>query len=405
MNSLWWLILGLLAGWLIELAIDYRYWRRQAQVTAARLAEQEAALLARSQALDVRQADLAAREEEVTTLQTTLAAKDAELLAQAQRTDQRAEEVARLEQAMDKRRADLDRMGLTLNEREKDIAARGELLKIGESDYAVRQEKLESSEADVARRLAVVSNRESAMQNWEARILAREHEVGDKEAELVRKAATATQLQASLEAMKALVSRQYKTPQGADDLQAIEGIGPEIAELLHSADIKTFERLSETSLGELTRILQGGGSRFGLADPLSWAEQASYLVEADFIGFEDLKEELIGGKRRDADLLQQAALDQVGSAGTPELAEPVIESMAVAPSAPAPADAGAVVTPPEDPPDGVTDVPRPFVTPTESGSDAGTADTDAGPADTDVGPSAGVSVEPASEADVSQPPR
>jgi predicted flap endonuclease-1-like 5' DNA nuclease len=397
MSSLWWLILGLLAGWLIELVIDYRYWRRQAQIAAARLDQREAALVARSQVLDSRQAELAEREEEVTNLQTALAAKDAELLAQAQRTDQRAEEVARLEQAMDKRRADLDRMGLTLNEREKDIAARGEVLKTGEADYALRQEKLESSEADVARRLAVVSNRESAMQNWEARILAREHEVGDKEADLVRKAATATQLQVSLEAMKALVSRQYKTPDGADDLQAIEGIGPEIADLLHSADIKTFERLSETSLGELTRILQGGGSRFGLADPLSWAEQASYLVQADFIGFEEFKAELIGGKRRDADLLQQAAADQAESAGTPEVAEPGIEPEALGPMTSAPADTGAAGMSSEGARDEVAEPARPFETPPGVAIEAST--------DPDVGSSAGVSVEPEDEANVSHPPR
>ena len=145
------------------------------------------------------------------------------------------------------------------------------------------------------------------MQNWEARILAREHEVGDKEADLVRQAATAADLRAGLAAMKELVGRQYRTPEGADDLQAIEGIGPKIANLLHNADIRTFERLSETSLGELTRILEAGGSRFGLADPLTWAEQASCLVNGDYVAFEQLKEELIGGVRRDAALLQEAA--------------------------------------------------------------------------------------------------
>ncbi len=318
MSGLWWLILGLLSGWLIELAIDYRYWRRQAQDTAARLAEREASLEARAQSLDQQQAALESRGEELTTLQTTLAAKDAELLALAKRTDERAEEVTRLEQAMDKRRADLDRMGLTLNEREKDIAARSERLKATEIDVAARLETLQSAEADVTRRVAVVSNRESAMQNWEERILAREHELNDKEADLVRQAATAAELRASLEAMKELVARRYKTPEGDDDLQAIEGIGPEVAELLHRAGIRTFERLSETSLGELTRILEAAGSRFGLADPLSWAEQASWLVQGDYIGFEKLKEALIGGIRRDADRLQQQEASATSPAGAPQ---------------------------------------------------------------------------------------
>ena len=307
MSGLWWLILGLLAGWLIELAVDYRYWRRQALIAALRLAEREAALTARSQSLDEKQGALNLRDEELSGLQVTLAAKDAELLAQAKRIDERAEEITRLEQAMDKRRADLDRMGLTLNEREKDIGARNDTLKVAEADVAARLQKLEPAEVDVSRRVAVVSNRESAMQNWEARILAREHEVGDKEADLVRQAATATALSASLAAMKDLVHRQYQTAEGDDDLQAIEGIGPKIANLLRNAGIRTFERLSETSLGELTRTLEAGGSRFGLADPLSWAEQAACLVNGDYVAFERLKEELIGGVRRDAALLQQAA--------------------------------------------------------------------------------------------------
>ena len=101
MSALWWLILGLLAGWLIELAIDYRYWRRHARAEAARIAQQEAALAARTTELDQRQAALAQRDEELSTLQATLNAKDAELLAQAKRIDERAEEVTRLEQAMD----------------------------------------------------------------------------------------------------------------------------------------------------------------------------------------------------------------------------------------------------------------------------------------------------------------
>lgn len=307
MSGFVWLVLGLLIGWLIELAIDYRYWRRHARLEAARIAEQEAALAARAATLDEQEKALAARDAELTELQATLTARDAELMAQAKRIDERSEEITRQEQAMDKRRADLDRMGTTLNEREKDLNARNEALKPREADVAARMEKLEAGEADVVRRVAAVSNRESAMQNWEQRLLAREQELGDKESELVRKAATADVLLAELDAVKGLVRRQYQTPEGADDLQAIEGIGPKIANLLRNADITTFERLSETSLGELTRLLEAGGPRFGLADPLTWAEQASLLFNGDYVGFEQLKEELIGGVRREEAQAQQAA--------------------------------------------------------------------------------------------------
>src|SRR5690606_1945500 len=120
-----------------------------------------------------------------------------------------------------------------------------------------------------------------------------------------------------LESIKGLMRRQYQTPEGEDDLQAIEGIGPKIASLLRNADIKTFERLSETSLGELTRLLESGGPRFGLADPLTWAEQAALLFNGEFVAFEQLKEELIGGVRREAQAAPAAAVPAAaGSAGS-----------------------------------------------------------------------------------------
>ncbi len=333
MSGFVWLVLGLLIGWLIELAIDYRYWRRHARLEAERIAQQEAALAARVVTLDEREAAVATRDAELTELQSTLTARDAELMAQAKRIDERNEEVTRQEQAMDKRRADLDRMGTTLNEREKDLNARNEVLKPREADVAARMEKLEAGEAEVTRRVAAVSNRESAMQNWEQRLLAREQELGDKESELVRKAASADVLRAELDAVKGLVRRQYQTPEGADDLQAIEGIGPKIASLLRNADIRTFERLSETSLGELTRLLESGGPRFGLADPLSWAEQASLLFNGDYVGFEQLKQELIGGVRRDAEALQasnqpapEMPVDGVADTGAAEAEVPAASS-------------------------------------------------------------------------------
>ena len=148
----------------------------------------------------------------------------------------------------------------------------------------------------MTRRIAVVSNRESAMQNWEARILAREHEVGDQEAELVRKARTADQLAAGLAAANLLLRRQYLTDDGQDNLAVIDGVDANIAELLHEADIRTFERVAETSLGEFSRLMESGGSRLGLADPSTWAEQASLLFNGDYVGFEQLRAELAAGE-------------------------------------------------------------------------------------------------------------
>ena len=50
------------------------------------------------------------------------------------------------------------------------------------------------------------------------------------------------------------------------------GIDDRTVELLNQAGIRTFERLAETSMGELTRLMEAAGPRYALANPLSWAE-------------------------------------------------------------------------------------------------------------------------------------
>lgn len=298
MNAIWWLVLGALIGWLVELAIDYLYWRKQAKAVAARQAERHVELRQEADRLQARSVALDARDAELTEQKSVQNAKDAELLAQARRLDERAEEHTRLEQRLEKRRAELDKAGLTLNEREREIAGRHEALKALEADAGERMKALTANEQDVARRVAVVSNRESAMSSWETRILAREREVADREALLARDIAEAEATQVGFATLKALVGRQYRHADGRDNLETIAGIEPKIAGLLHDADIRSFERLSETPVGELTRILEAAGPRFGLADPMTWAEQAGLIHAGDFLGFEALKDELQGGVRR-----------------------------------------------------------------------------------------------------------
>jgi predicted flap endonuclease-1-like 5' DNA nuclease len=82
-----------------------------------------------------------------------------------------------------------------------------------------------------------------------------------------------------------------------DDLVKIEGIGPKIAGLLHERGIFTFADLAKAELGVLQNVLAQAGSRFRLADPGTWAEQAQLLADGDTAGFERLTKELKGGKR------------------------------------------------------------------------------------------------------------
>ncbi len=297
MNALGWLVLGLLIGWAIEFAIDFLYWRKKAQEEAEALAQQESVLLAQQTELGHRQATLRLREKEMADLQASLASRDAELLQQARRVEERSDDLSRVEQAIEKRRADLDRMGLTLNEREKEIAARGEQLRSKEVNYNRRLDTLESTEAELARRVAVVSNREEAMQSWEGRILSREHDVADREASVNYHANRIANDAAGYEAVKHLLKQHYRTAEGRDRLQALVGIDDRTVELLNQAGIRTFERLAETSMGELTRLMEAAGPRFALANPLSWAEQAGLFLAEDWVALDNLQAELKGEKR------------------------------------------------------------------------------------------------------------
>lgn len=90
-------------------------------------------------------------------------------------------------------------------------------------------------------------------------------------------------------------------PYGQEQLEAIEGIGPKIAELLRAAGITTFRRLADTPTVELARILEQAGPRFRLADPATWCEQADLAARGDWAGFEALKEKLVAGVRKSAD--------------------------------------------------------------------------------------------------------
>ena len=343
MNALGWLVLGLLIGWAIEFAIDFLYWRKKAQEEAEALAQQESVLLAQQTELGHRQATLRLREKEMADLQASLASRDAELLQQARRVEERSDDLSRVEQAIEKRRADLDRMGLTLNEREKEIAARGEQLRSKEVNYNRRLDTLESTEAELARRVAVVSNREEAMQSWEGRILSREHDVADREASVNYHANRIANDAAGYEAVKNLLKQHYRTAEGRDRLQALVGIDDRTVELLNQAGIRTFERLAETSMGELTRLMEAAGPRYALANPLSWAEQAGLFLAEDWVALDELQAELKGEKRENvaAGLLAamrrrpgaqtadtQEAAQQAGETGTPAAETPVAETAA-----------------------------------------------------------------------------
>jgi predicted flap endonuclease-1-like 5' DNA nuclease len=82
-----------------------------------------------------------------------------------------------------------------------------------------------------------------------------------------------------------------------DDIEQIEGIGPKIAELLRAQGLNTFSDLAATPIEKFSSILDAAGSRFKLANPGTWAEQAALAAKGDWAGFDQLTKELVAGVR------------------------------------------------------------------------------------------------------------
>jgi predicted flap endonuclease-1-like 5' DNA nuclease len=82
---------------------------------------------------------------------------------------------------------------------------------------------------------------------------------------------------------------------GNDDLEIIEGIGPKIAGLFRDSGTRTFAQLAGLSLAEMHKVLENGGSRFKLANPGSWAQQARLCHENRWSELRTLQDALDGG--------------------------------------------------------------------------------------------------------------
>jgi predicted flap endonuclease-1-like 5' DNA nuclease len=82
-----------------------------------------------------------------------------------------------------------------------------------------------------------------------------------------------------------------------DDLVKIEGIGPKIAQILNDAGITTFAALADTEVSRLRAILDAAGSRYRLADPTSWPQQAAHAAHGDWAAFNNLVASLKAGKK------------------------------------------------------------------------------------------------------------
>lgn len=80
-----------------------------------------------------------------------------------------------------------------------------------------------------------------------------------------------------------------------DDLKVVEGIGPKIEGLLKADGITTWSELAAADVSRIQDILNNAGSRYKLAQPRTWPQQASLAAAGNWSELKTLQEDLKGG--------------------------------------------------------------------------------------------------------------
>jgi predicted flap endonuclease-1-like 5' DNA nuclease len=88
----------------------------------------------------------------------------------------------------------------------------------------------------------------------------------------------------------------------ADDLKLVEGIGPKIEELFHTAGLKTWAAVAKSDPAKLKEILAAAGERYQMHNPGTWPKQCQMMVDdrwAELKAYQEILDagvEVEGGK-------------------------------------------------------------------------------------------------------------
>lgn len=86
----------------------------------------------------------------------------------------------------------------------------------------------------------------------------------------------------------------------ADDLTVIEGIGPKIEDLFRANGVGSLVQIACLNVDDMLDILERGGPSFRLANPDTWAEQASLAAENRWKDLKRMQDEMIGSAPPDS---------------------------------------------------------------------------------------------------------
>jgi predicted flap endonuclease-1-like 5' DNA nuclease len=84
----------------------------------------------------------------------------------------------------------------------------------------------------------------------------------------------------------------------ANDLTVVEGIGPKINELFNKNGVTTFAQLAAQTVPQMRAVLDGGGPRFRIANPSTWAQQAALAAANKWAELKKMQDGLSGGVKK-----------------------------------------------------------------------------------------------------------
>lgn len=109
---------------------------------------------------------------------------------------------------------------------------------------------------------------------------------------------TGGEIDTSIPKIDKLIARKFGFENiNSNDLKIVEGIGPQIEELLKTKGIGNWEELSKTTVGYLQKILADAGERYKLADPTTWPKQATLAYQKEWEQLKAFQQELSGGRK------------------------------------------------------------------------------------------------------------
>jgi predicted flap endonuclease-1-like 5' DNA nuclease len=75
-------------------------------------------------------------------------------------------------------------------------------------------------------------------------------------------------------------------------------VGPKINELFKDSGLKTFTQVGGATVKEMRAILNKGGARYRMANPSTWAKQATLAANNKWKELKKLQDELSGGEKK-----------------------------------------------------------------------------------------------------------